>query len=178
MIYADRYNEVNYAVESTPIGCSKEFFVSLDHTDIRADIPLEYTYDIQIWGQLKSKNDLPLCDINVRLLQLNPVSNSFTCIQIDEVVTDKNGFYLFNLVSQPLACYQIIIYASNPIHNKIINPQINPCSTHQHYIPICQRAILDYLDLHFPNVFGYKHFIRYDLATPIVTTIYAIPSYR
>lgn len=178
LIYSDRYNEVNYAVEPTPIGCSKDFFVSLDYPSIRTDISLKYTYDVQIWGQLKSQNGLPLSGIHVRLLQLNPLSHSITCVEIDKAITDYNGFYLFTLINQPAAYYQIIIYSSNSLYNKIISPPINSCNIPHQYLPIYQRAILDYLDLHFPSVFGYEHFICYDLTPSVVTTIYAIPSYR
>lgn len=178
MINYDRYHKVNYSIESTPSGCSKDIFISSTDSNIRADIPFEYIYHIKIWGQLRSHKDLPLSGIRVRLLQINLTHHFPTCLMVGEVLTNANGFYLFDLPNQSLSCYQLIIHSSNPLNNQILSPDLNFSTTQDHLSPSYLKPLMDYLDKYFPNTYNHTHLMECSQDSSLVTTIYAIPCYR
>lgn len=180
LIYCDNYHEVNYCVESTGSGYSDEFLVSSTSasSNIRADIPLEFIYHVKIWGQLRSHNKLPLAGLTVKLLQIDLTSCPLACLDLGETSTDANGFYYFDLPNQSSVCYQIIIHSNNPLNNKILSPNLNPCQVQDEFLACCYRPLMDYLSKHFPHTYSAKHLVPYTHTTPLSATIYAIPCYR
>lgn len=80
-------------------GSSDIFNISDEYCDLKVDVLTEKYYGARIWGQIKDESGNVIQEALVKLVKVNINNSKINYINIANCISDKNGFYQFEVKS-------------------------------------------------------------------------------
>ncbi|MGL4989944.1 MAG: hypothetical protein ACRCYC_10355 [Paraclostridium sp.] len=77
--------------------------------DLKIDISTTTHNGVNIWGQVKNKNDECIPFAFVKLVKPHLLNGIISFEEIAHCVSDSSGFYQFNILAKPNESYQLLV---------------------------------------------------------------------
>lgn len=149
---ADHYPEVDYELKKYFNRQAFDIAPPLASTDeLQVNVSLEPTYELSIWGQFKTPQDLPLYHYLVLLVGFQ--YDDLKPCYLGETYTSPNGFYLMRTKQIRLSCYAVVLVDPKGTKSRILYLPLHHCPSCPRHGTACTHALLQSL-----HALGYTFF--------------------